>query len=330
MSEVYPNSCACHLRISALKAENEALKKERKQIIDSEIDCGARSVAKDDEIEGLRQELRRYTSWQPSDPGTKEAMEHFGDKPYSCSECGTDAQGVILVHALRAATVRLEEAESVTLHTRSSDGLGPVCVSIECLQRDLAVARKERDEYYQNWQAERQVCKERHERIEFLTAKSDEGVRFGKGMMKDRGELMDKLAALTASLASVTSEVERLKSEKDYDGKEVLDAELAELRKRMERLDRIIDAAQTALVINGDHERTMFVLKMIDVERGNTVSLASPPSPAPTDPEERIVQLHKSCGCVTCVCESEIQCGGCGAKNCGNHPSPAPVESKVN
>ena len=29
MSEVYPNSCACHLRISALKAENEALKKER-------------------------------------------------------------------------------------------------------------------------------------------------------------------------------------------------------------------------------------------------------------------------------------------------------------
>ena len=48
--------------------------------------------------------------------------------------------------------------------------------------------------------------------------------------------------------------------------------------------------------------------------------------PAPADHEERIVQLHKSCGCVTCVCESEIQCGGCGAKNCGNHPSQAPVD----
>jgi len=37
------------------------------------------------------------------------------------------------------------------------------------------------------------------------------------------------------------------------------------------------------------------------------------------DPEERIVQLHKSCGCVTCVCESETQCGGCGAKMCQEH-----------
>ncbi len=52
------------------------------------------------------------------------------------------------------------------------------------------------------------------------------------------------IAALTASLASVTSEVERLKSEKDYDGKEVLAASLAELRKRMEAGDRVIEAAK--------------------------------------------------------------------------------------
>ena len=55
-------SDACEIKYlrasnAALKAENEALKKERKQIIESEIDCGARSVAKDDEIEGLRQAL---------------------------------------------------------------------------------------------------------------------------------------------------------------------------------------------------------------------------------------------------------------------------------
>jgi hypothetical protein len=42
----------------------------------------------------------------------------------------------------------------------------------------------------------------------------------------------------------VTSEVERLKSEKDYDGKEVLAASLAELRKRMEAGDRVIEAAK--------------------------------------------------------------------------------------
>jgi hypothetical protein len=26
------------------------------------------------------------------------------------------------------------------------------------------------------------------------------------------------------------------------------------------------------------------------------------------------------CGCVVCTCEDEIQCQGCGAKNCGKHP----------
>jgi hypothetical protein len=73
--------------ICALRAENKTLKKERKQIIESEIDCGARSVAKDDEIEGLRQELRRYTSWQPSDTGTKEAMKTCRPQESQMSKC---------------------------------------------------------------------------------------------------------------------------------------------------------------------------------------------------------------------------------------------------
>ena len=28
---------------------------------------------------------------------------------------------------------------------------------------------------------------------------------------------------------------------------------------------------------------------------------------------------HQPCGCVVCICEDEIKCYGCGAKNCGTH-----------
>ena len=52
------------------------------------------------------------------------------------------------------------------------------------------------------------------------------------------------------------------------------------------------------------------------------VLLSTPPALAP---DERIVQLKKSCGCVTCKCEDEVQCQGCGAKTCREH---APTEKK--
>ena len=56
----------------------------------------------------LEAELKRYTSWTPSDPGTKEAMAYAEatqlDGPLS-------AKAKVLAHALRAAMVRLEEAE---------------------------------------------------------------------------------------------------------------------------------------------------------------------------------------------------------------------------
>lgn len=32
---------------------------------------------------------------------------------------------------------------------------------------------------------------------------------------------------------------------------------------------------------------------------------------------ERNLNKFQSCGCVLCTCEDEIQCHGCGAKNCG-------------
>ena len=95
-------------------------------------------------------------------------------------------------------------------------------------------------------------------------------------------------------------------------------ASLAELRKRMGEADKVCEAVRKYFRFSGGPASMGDALAAYD--------RASPPSPAPTDPEERIVQLHKSCGCVTCVCESETQCGGCGAKNCGNHPSPAPKE----
>jgi hypothetical protein len=86
----------------ALKAENEALKK------DAQSDDEMYSKAMD-HVEDLQASLSLYTSWQPSDPGTKEAMEW-------CDEVEPDevgdiqAYGPTLAHALRAAMVRLEEA----------------------------------------------------------------------------------------------------------------------------------------------------------------------------------------------------------------------------
>ena len=87
--------------IDALKAENEALKA---QWIDhTKPGCGPSSAY----CEELRAKLSLYTSWQPSDPGTKEAMEWFREPgPFEA-----DAHGRVLAHAIRAAMVRLEEAE---------------------------------------------------------------------------------------------------------------------------------------------------------------------------------------------------------------------------
>lgn len=37
--------------------------------------------------------------------------------------------------------------------------------------------------------------------------------------------------------------------------------------------------------------------------------------------EDPLVPLrHQPCGCQICVCEDDVQCQGCGAKNCGHHP----------
>ena len=174
MSEVYPNSCACHLRISALKAENEELNTEkrnlesvnrcqqndlmrfsnglaakagRKAIADLEnkvaakeaeirqgigewAACNSALADMTSQVASLQAKLSLYTSWQPSDPGTKEAMEWFREPgPFEA-----DAHGRVLAHALRAAMVRLEEAEK----GRVPDGNYEVMMG---LHRDLDSAR---------------------------------------------------------------------------------------------------------------------------------------------------------------------------------------------
>jgi hypothetical protein len=35
--------------------------------------------------------------------------------------------------------------------------------------------------------------------------------------------------------------------------------------------------------------------------------------------ESRELAKYQPCGCVVCSCEDDIQCTGCGAKNCGTH-----------
>ena len=76
-----------------------------------------------DEVISLRKYAREmeaklslYTSWQPSDPGTKEAMEWAetliaNPKDYGIEEGPAKPHLEVLVRSTRAAMVRLEEAE---------------------------------------------------------------------------------------------------------------------------------------------------------------------------------------------------------------------------
>lgn len=38
----------------------------------------------------------------------------------------------------------------------------------------------------------------------------------------------------------------------------------------------------------------------------------------PEEPEVILKQERYACGCVTCVCDDEIRCHGCGATSCGS------------
>ena len=306
--------CPSCLRASnaALKAENEALKKDlgdtafRLKVRDNQLDGTVLERNEIDEkatqdyarhlceIDNLKVKLSLYTSWQPSDPGTKEAME--------CAEntcpCVAHAPGLdwdragVLAHALRAAMVRLEESEK-------------------------------RDEFH-----------------------------------------VSQCAALTASLASITSEVERLKAEKDYDGKEVLAAELAELRKRMDR-------TRAALIKSRDayHRRNCGAMeqgvptcrsecrRMTDIicEPASPASPAQPLmgpyalgsvtdnvgpanfSPAPVEKMPMVVKVNPK-ACVKCGCgpsahwpdnDGPLQGAYChSCCQCADYTPPAPVGSK--
>ena len=64
------------------------------------------------------EKLKVYTSWQPSDPGTKEAMEWAetliaNPKDYGIEEGPAKPHLEVLVRSTRAAIVRLEEVEKL-------------------------------------------------------------------------------------------------------------------------------------------------------------------------------------------------------------------------
>lgn len=59
--------------------------------------------------------------------------------------------------------------------------------------------------------AQAQEIKDLRGMVEFQTGKALEGVAFGKGMMKDRGELMDALAAKDSLLAEQEAVIEKFK-----------------------------------------------------------------------------------------------------------------------
>lgn len=46
----------------------------------------------------------------------------------------------------------------------------------------------------------------------------------------------------------------------------------------------------------------------------------------------RVLARSQPCGCITCWCEDDVQCQGCGAKSCGGHevgeiPNPIFIET---
>ena len=73
--------------------------------------CNSALADMTSQVASLQAKLSLYTSWQPSDPGTKEAMEAAAYTP--CSHCATHIPLRVLGHTLRAAMVRLEEAEKL-------------------------------------------------------------------------------------------------------------------------------------------------------------------------------------------------------------------------
>jgi hypothetical protein len=119
--EIEPSPCAgdgsCQARVrdlrssnAALIAENEALK-DRVRVQNLEGINPFKITIR--EYDALQAKLSLYTSWQPSDPGTKEAMktcrpqsDEEGEKRMSWVDTA-----MTLSHALTAAMVRLEEAE---------------------------------------------------------------------------------------------------------------------------------------------------------------------------------------------------------------------------
>ena len=62
--------------------------------------------------------------------------------------------------------------------------------------------------------------------------------------------------------------------------------------------------------------------------RCNHSFIAVPDDEEDVEEEQGTLAKHQSCGCVVCTCEDEVQCQGCGARNCGTHPVgqiPQPV-----
>ena len=211
------------VKIAALKAENEALKA---QWIDhTKPGCGPSSAY----CEELQAQLSLCTSWQPSDPGTKEAMAVLDSIP-SDDPCPLISAPYArhLATALTAAMVRLEEAEKrakssdeamaaivAQNHPSKSDWCGlckrgwswvdgnaarQAVERAEALTASLASSTQERERMQTKINATEQWLSDNNFKTLDDAASSFDAM---DGYAKRLGQ---DLAALTASLASMTKE----------------------------------------------------------------------------------------------------------------------------
>jgi hypothetical protein len=242
---------------AALKAENKTLKTRCEMVYCAycsfEARCPTDNKALTDHVKvcefhpvrKLEAELKRYTSWTPQDPGTKEAMEYFAEKP-DCRKYETLNRNIeTVLNSYRVAMVRLEEAEKgrekaeafkTWTHAYLDNKGVPITVEDEHLAAGCRIGGR------MDWvfASLASVTKERDEAAGAWSRAQDQVLKLTNASIRKSDDVL------------------------------ALEASLAELRKRMgEIADRVNN--------EGDDSQSC----VSDIGHMARSALASPPSPAP-------------------------------------------------
>lgn len=102
------------------------------------------------------------------------------------------------------------------------------------------------------------------------------------------------------------------------------DEEWSVLERRIAELERENERLRTALreiigEVKGCGPKCSDEFKRLGLD--SVREIAERALAASPQPPNRTLAKFQPCGCVVCTCENDEQCQGCGAKNCGKHPT---------